>query len=44
MKRQFGFIHVRYRGLAKSAHRLFATCRLINLYLHRRRLMRMAAA
>jgi IS5 family transposase len=44
MKRQFGFTRVRYRGLAKNANRLFATCGLINLYFHRGRLMRTAAA
>jgi IS5 family transposase len=44
MKRQFGFTHVRYRGLAKNANRLFVTCGLVNLYFHRGHLMRRAAA
>jgi transposase, IS5 family len=44
IKRVFGFVKVRYRGLAKNAHRLFVTCALANLYLVRGRLMRMRAA
>ena len=40
IKRVFGFVKVRYRGLAKNANRLFATCALANLYLVRRRLLR----
>jgi IS5 family transposase len=44
MKRQFGFTHVRYRGLAKNADRRFVTCGLVNLYFHRGHLMRRAAA
>ena len=44
MKQQFGFTKVRYRGLAKNAHRAFVTCGLINLYFHRGHLMRKAAA
>jgi IS5 family transposase len=32
MKLQFGFVKVRYRGLAKNANRLFATCALVNLF------------
>lgn len=39
MKLKFGFVKVRYRGLAKNANRLFATCALINLYLSRKRLL-----
>ena len=30
MKLKFGFVKVRYRGLAKNANRLFATCALVN--------------
>ena len=43
MKLQFGFVKVRYRGLAKNAHRRFATCALVNLYLVRRKLLHAAA-
>jgi IS5 family transposase len=32
IKRIFGFVKVRYRGLMKNANRLFATCALANLY------------
>lgn len=44
IKRIFGFVKVRYRGLEKNANRLFATCALANLYLVRRRLLRLAGA
>jgi IS5 family transposase len=37
VKRIFGFQKVRYRGLAKNAHRLLVNFALANLYLHRRR-------
>jgi IS5 family transposase len=43
MKLKFGFVKVRYRGLAKSANRLFATCALVNLFLVRKRLLYWAA-
>jgi len=33
MKLKFGFVKVRYRGIAKNANRLFATCALVNLFL-----------
>jgi transposase, IS5 family len=39
IKRIFAFAKVRYRGLAKNAHRLFVTCALANLYLARARLL-----
>jgi len=42
IKRFFGFAQTRYRGLEKNAHRLFVTCALANLYMVRRRLLRMA--
>jgi IS5 family transposase len=42
IKRVFGFAKVRYRGLAKNAHRLFVTCALANLFMVRRHLLRMA--
>ena len=38
VKRIFGFTKVRYRGIAKNAHRLVVNFALANLYLHRRRL------
>jgi IS5 family transposase len=44
IKRIFGFVKVRYRGLEKNANRLFATCALANVYLVRRQLLRMAKA
>lgn len=42
IKRVFGFAKTRYLGMAKNAHRLFVTCALTNLYLMRRRLLRVA--
>ncbi len=42
LKRIFGFDKVRYRGLAKNHHRLCACFALINLYLHRKRLIGLA--
>jgi IS5 family transposase len=44
IKRVFGFVKTRYRGLEKNAHRLFVTCALVNLYMVRRRLLRLAQA
>jgi IS5 family transposase len=44
VKRIFGFVKVRYRGIAKNADRLFVACALANLYMMRRRLLRLAAA
>jgi len=41
MKLKFGFVKVRYRGLAKNANRLFATCALVNLFMVRKRLLRL---
>jgi len=38
IKRVFGFVKVRYRGLEKNANRLFVTCALANLFIVRRRL------
>jgi len=43
LKRVFGFDKARYRGIAKNHHRLCANFALINLYLHRKRLARLAA-
>jgi IS5 family transposase len=40
IKRVFGFAKVRYRGLAKNAHRLLVTCALANLFIARRHLLR----
>jgi len=44
LKRVFGFVKTRYRGLEKNAHRLFVSCALANLYLMRRRLLRLSGA
>ncbi len=44
IKCSFGFVKVRYRGLKKNAHRLFVICALTNLYMVRRRLLRMRPA
>lgn len=40
VKRVLGFAKVRYRGLAKNAHRLLVTCALANLFIARRHLLR----
>ena len=40
IKRIFGFSKVRYRGLSKNANRLFVACGLANLFVARRRLLR----
>ncbi len=39
VKRQFGFVKVRYRGLAKNATRAFVVLGLANIYLARKRLV-----
>jgi transposase, IS5 family len=44
MKLTFGFVKVRYRGLAKNAHRLFVTSALVNLFRTRQRLLARTAA
>jgi transposase, IS5 family len=43
MKLKFGFVKVRYRGLAKNANRLFTTCALVNLFMVRKKLLPTAA-
>ena len=43
LKRVFGFTRVRYRGLKKNLERLQAAFALVNLYLHRKRLVPLAA-
>ena len=43
LKRIFGFDKVRYRGIAKNHHRLCANFALVNLYLHRKRLVQLGA-
>jgi IS5 family transposase len=40
IKRVFGFVKVRYRGLAKNTYRLVVTCALANLFMARRHLLR----
>lgn len=37
LKRQFGFVKVRYRGLAKNANRVFTALALVNLVMAQRR-------
>jgi len=44
IKRIFGFTKVCYRGLAKNRHRLVVTCALANLFMARRRLLRLQEA
>jgi transposase, IS5 family len=44
IKRIFGFMKTRYRGLMKNANRLFVACALANLFRVRRRLLRLAGA
>lgn len=44
LKLKFGFVKVRYRGLKKNGNRLFAACALVNLFLVRKRLLRLATA
>jgi transposase, IS5 family len=39
LKRVFGFDKVRYRGIAKNHNRLCASFALVNLYIHRKRLL-----
>lgn len=43
LKLKFGFVKVRYRGRRKNANRLFATCALVNLFMVRKKLLRLAA-
>ena len=44
IKRIFGFMKTRYRGLLKNANRLFVTCALANLFMVRRYLLRLQRA
>ena len=44
MKLKFGFVKVRYRGIAKNANRLFATCALVNLFMARKKLLGVTVA
>jgi IS5 family transposase len=44
IKLKFGFTKVRYRGLAKNAHRLFVACALANLFTARHHLLRAQGA
>lgn len=43
LKLKFGFVKVRYRGMAKNANRLFAAFALVNLFLVRDKLLPTAA-
>jgi transposase, IS5 family len=44
MKLKFGLVKLRYRGLKKNGNQLFAVCALVNLYLLRKKLLRLAPA
>jgi transposase, IS5 family len=44
IKRVFGFVQVRYRGLKKNTHRLVVICALANLFMARRHLLRCCVA
>ena len=44
IKRVFGFSKVRYRGIQKNANRFFVTCALANLFMVRRKLIRLQGA
>lgn len=44
LKLKFGFVKVRYRGLAKNANRLFAAFALVNLFMARNKLLRATVA
>jgi len=44
IKRVFGFTKVCYRGLAKNRHRLVVACALANLFMTRKRLLRLQGA
>lgn len=44
IKRVFGFVKVRYRGIAKNANRLLVACALANLFMVRRVLLRRSPA
>ena len=44
IKRIFGFVCVRYRGIAKNANRLYVACALANLHIKRHFLMRRCMA
>ena len=44
IKRHFGFAKVRYRGMVKNAHRFFVTCALANLFMVRKKLLRLQGA
>jgi len=44
LKLKFGFVKVRYRGIAKNANRLFAAFALVNLFMVRKTLLRPTVA
>ena len=44
IRRIFGFVITRYRGLAKNANRLFVACALANLHRKRHFIMRRSTA
>ena len=44
IKRKFGYVKVRYRGIRKNANQVFTLCALSNLFVSRRRLLSTSAA
>ncbi len=44
LKRVFGYTKVRYRGIGKNQHSHLAAFALVNVYLHRKRLLKMLPA
>jgi IS5 family transposase len=44
LKLKFGFVKVRYRGMAKNANRLFTAFALVNLFMVRKRRLSPIAA
>lgn len=44
LKRVFGFTKVRYRGLEKNATRLFVAIALVNIFMQRKKLLRLQGA
>jgi IS5 family transposase len=44
IKRQFGYVKVRYKGLAKNTGQIMTLFALSNLWMARRQLMAVAAA
>jgi IS5 family transposase len=43
IKQVFDFVKVRYRGLVKNTARIYTLCALTNLFMARKRLLRLQA-